>query len=89
MDVRSGDCIACVCRACKWFIGLDLVEEDEAALTAADAGVTVIATEVLTGGVDIFGLVCSFVVAEDLIGVGTPFRPESNGCDALVEALIA
>ena len=47
---RSCDDIDCVWRAGSAVIGLLRLEDDDAALTAADAGVTVIATDVVTAG---------------------------------------
>lgn len=63
--------IACVFR-CSWLAGLPRIEED-AALTAADAGVTVIATEVLTTG-DGWSVDVVVLSVDMLLGaLGAPF----------------
>ena len=69
---RSCEEIDCVLRACSWFIGL-LRFDDDAALTAPDAGVTVIATEVLTAGQGVSGAVAAFETEYEVGGLGVPF----------------
>ena len=59
-------------RACSWFLGLLRFEED-AELTAADAGVTVIATVVCTTGDDVSDVSVVVGVVEEGEALGIPF----------------
>ena len=63
----------CVLSALSWFLGLLRFDVEDAALTAADAGVTVIATDVLTIGSGVSGVGVVVGAAEGFGGLGVPF----------------
>lgn len=48
--------VVCILRVCSWFRGLPRLADD-AALTAVEAGVTVIAIDVSTDGIECLGKV--------------------------------